>query len=66
VNYYLDVDGTIITKEHQEAIKINDFLKYLFNTGEVYWLTTHYRYEDTSSVLSYIKPFLDLKNYDLI
>lgn len=41
-------------------------MKYLFITGEVYWLTTHCRHEDTSSVLSYIKPFLDQKNYDLI
>ena len=66
MNYYLDVDGTIITKEHQEALELNNFLKYLFNTGQVYWLTTHCRYEDTSSVISYLKPFLDLKNYDLM
>jgi hypothetical protein len=66
VNYYLDVDGTIITKDHQETLELNGFLKYLFNTGRVYWLTTHCRYEDTSSVLSYIKPFLNSENYDLI
>ncbi len=66
MNFYLDVDRTIITKEHREALELNDFLKYLFNTGEVYWLTTHCRYEDTSSVLSYIMPFLTLENYDLI
>ncbi len=65
MNYYLDVDGTIINKDHQEASELNGFLKYLFNTEEVYWLTTHCRYEDTSSVLSYIKPFLNPENYDL-
>lgn len=57
VNYYLDVDGTIITKDHQEVLELNGFLKYLFNTGEVYWLTTHCRYEN---VLSYIKPSIIL------
>jgi hypothetical protein len=66
LNYYLDVDGTIITKEHQEALGLNDFLKYLFNSGEVFWLTTHCRYLDTSSVLSYLEQFLEPKNYALV
>ncbi|MBM3138545.1 MAG: hypothetical protein FJZ98_10210, partial [Chloroflexi bacterium] len=46
MNYYLDVDGTIITKENQEALELNYFLKYLLNSGEVFWLTTHCRNED--------------------
>ncbi len=66
MKYYLDVDGTIITKEHQEALGLNGFLTHLFNTGDVYWLTTHCRYDDTSSVLSYVKQFLGQKNYALI
>lgn len=66
MNYYLDVDGTIITKENQEALELNYFLKYLLNSGEVFWLTTHCRNEDASSVLSYLKQILDRKNYSLI
>jgi len=57
MNYYLDVDGTIITKDHQEAFELNGFLKYFINTGEVYWLTTHCSYENA---LFYIKPSIIL------
>ena len=57
MNYCLDVDETIITKDHQEVLELNGFLKDLFITGEVYWLTSHCRYEH---VLSYIKPSIIL------
>jgi hypothetical protein len=61
--YYLDVDGTIITNDHQEAFELNSFLKYLVRTGDVFWLTTHCRYADTSGVLIYLKPILSQENF---
>jgi len=66
MNYYLDIDGTIITKDHQQADGLNSFLTHLLNNGNVYWLTTHCKEGKTNKVLSYLEPILDKENFELI
>ncbi len=66
MNFYIDVDGTIITKDHKEAENLNRFLRALINSGDLYWLTTHCRYDNADSVFSYLKPILSDDNYLLI
>ncbi len=43
MNIYLDIDGVIIGNENQPAYYAEDFIDYLVNTHDVYWLTTHCR-----------------------
>jgi len=65
MNYYLDVDGTILTKDHHEAIGLHDFLDFILKSGEVYWLTTHCRELDTSHVLETLQRYLQPQNFAL-
>lgn len=66
MNYYLDVDGTIITSDHQETINLNSFLKQLFATGDVYWLTTHCKEGTLDSVLFHLSQVLSEENFELV
>jgi len=66
MNFYLDIDGTIITKDHKQANGLNFFLTSLFKNGDVYWLTTHCKEINNESLLSYLKPVLDKDNFALI
>lgn len=66
MNYYLDIDGTIITTDHEETSQLNQFLKHLFATGEVYWLTTHCREGKLDSVLFHLGQVLNDENFELI
>ncbi len=66
MNYYLDIDGTIISKEHKQVDDLNSFLSHLLKNGNVYWLTTHCKEGSIDKVLSYLKPILDKANFELI
>ncbi len=74
-NIYLDVDGTILLDDLENAGKgalgLGLFLSYLGNLQadglcKVYWLTTHCRDGSNEQVLRYLKPKLDPQDYDLI
>lgn len=41
MNIYLDIDGVLINKNGQPANYVGEFLEYLANNHDVYWLTTH-------------------------
>lgn len=66
MNFYLDIDGTIITKDHQQAGGLKSFLTYLHKNGKIYWLTTHCKENNTAKVFSYLKPILNKENFALI
>lgn len=66
MNFYLDIDGTIITKDHQQAGGLKSFLTYLHKNGKIYWLTTHCKENNVTKVLSYLKPMLNKENFALI
>lgn len=41
MNIYLDIDGTLLTKHGEPANHLFEFLDYIVNNHEAYWLTTH-------------------------
>jgi hypothetical protein len=66
MNFYLDIDGTIITKDQQQAGGLKSFLTYLYKNGEIYWLTTHCKENNITKVFSYLEPILDKESFALI
>jgi hypothetical protein len=40
---YLDIDGVILANELHPAVFAREFLRYIADEHEVYWLTTHCR-----------------------
>lgn len=63
---YLDIDGTLITKNHQPANGLYEFLQVVTKKHTPLWLTTHCRHGDTSHPLSYLKPIVDDACYALL
>ena len=61
MNIYLDIDQVLITKDLKPAKNVYEFLKYVTDNHECYWLTTHCKGEE-SNTLEYLKQFLD-KNF---
>jgi len=57
MNIYLDIDGVIITSNLQPAEHLGEFLKYILESHNVYWLTTHCK-GDGSNAITYLKQFL--------
>jgi len=43
MNIYLDIDGTLLHKDGTPANYLFEFLDYVVNNHDVYWLTTHCR-----------------------
>lgn len=41
MNIYLDIDGVILANDLQKAKHAEEFIKYLTDNHDVYWLTTH-------------------------
>jgi hypothetical protein len=57
MNIYLDIDGVLLTKESKPAKHVFDFLVYITNNHQVYWLTTHCRGE-VQAPIQYLKDKL--------
>jgi len=66
MNIYLDIDGTILTKDKQPAKNLDYFLNWCFSKGDVYWLTTHCKENKNKAVLTYLQPFLNQNTMDLV
>lgn len=43
MNIYLDIDGVLLKKDCTLANHFDEFLEFLLNNHNVYWLTTHCR-----------------------
>ncbi|MDD3284391.1 MAG: hypothetical protein PHZ07_02240 [Patescibacteria group bacterium] len=43
MNIYLDIDGVLLKKHGGPADNVLDFIKYITNNFDCYWLTTHCR-----------------------
>lgn len=50
MNIYLDIDGVLITKDGQPANYVGEFLEYMVNNHDVYWLTTHCQGDNRQAV----------------
>ena len=57
MNIYLDVEGVLMNRG-KPARHLKEFLKYLTDHHDVYWLTTLCR-GDAKNVVCYLKKFLD-------
>ena len=57
MNIYLDIDGVMITKDNSPADYVVDFLKYITDNHDVYWLTTHCQ-GDAQTTILYLKDKL--------
>jgi hypothetical protein len=65
MNIYLDIDGVLLVSDKQIANYSKDFIKYLVENHNVYWLTTHCRGNAlyTSDLL---KKFFDKETMEYI
>ena len=55
---YLDIDGVLLTKSNTNVAEgAIDLLNYILQNYDCYWLTTHCRNNDRSSVIGYLSKF---------
>lgn len=65
-NLYLDIDGTIITKQGGiEANHLYEFLSFALKKFDCYWLTSHCK-GDSSTALEHIKNKISEKSFELL
>ncbi|PIZ99735.1 MAG: hypothetical protein COX77_00655 [Candidatus Komeilibacteria bacterium CG_4_10_14_0_2_um_filter_37_10] len=65
MNLYLDIDGTIITKQGQEANHLEEFLIYATTNYDCYWLSTHVQ-GDATDALRYLESVVSEKSMILL
>jgi len=74
-NLYLDIDGTIVLDDLENAgrgaLRLGLFLSHIGNLQadgvlKIKWLTTHCRDGSEEKVLKYLKTRLDPHDYDLV
>ena len=58
MNIYLDIDGVILANDLQKAKHVEEFLKYITENHDVYWLTTHCK-GDSEYTINHISPYFD-------
>lgn len=62
---YLDIDGVLLANDKVAAKHADEFIKYLTDNYDVYWLTTHV-HGDTVWVKQYLAPFLSPESIKLL
>ncbi len=65
MNIYLDIDGVLIKKDNSSADNVVEFLKYVTDNHDVYWLTTHCRGGENNT-LSHLKGKLPDKAFEYL
>ncbi len=66
MNLYLDIDGTLITKQGGlEANHLYDFLKFATENHDCYWLTSHCK-GDASTALEHLRGKVSEKSFELL
>lgn len=58
MNIYLDIDGVILANDLQKAKHSEEFIKFLTDNHNVYWLTTHCK-GDAEYTVNFISRFFD-------
>jgi hypothetical protein len=57
---YLDIDGVLLTAKHTQAAPgVDEFVEFIIQRFECYWLTTHCK-GDSAAALRYLTRFLKL------
>jgi hypothetical protein len=66
MNLYLDIDGTLITKQGGvDANYLYEFLCFAIKNYDCYWLTSHCK-GDASTALEYLKDKVSERSYELL
>jgi len=65
MNIYLDIDGVILANDKQPANYAKEFLKYITDNFDVYWLTTHCK-GDTNYTVNFLHRFFDLETINIL
>lgn len=66
MNVYLDIDGTLLHKDGTPAEGLHDFLEWVTQEADCYWLTTHCRDGSLEHLHSYLKRSLEPETFELI
>ena len=61
---YLDIDGVIMANDKRTANYAHEFVEYLINNYDVYWLTTHC-HGDTRATVEHLKMFFNSETVKL-
>lgn len=56
---YIDIDGVLLANEHHLAEDAAEFIKYIADNFEVYWLTTHCQLGDAMWAVTYVARATD-------
>lgn len=65
-NLYLDIDGTIITKNGCiEADHLHEFLQFILGKYDCYWLTSHCKGE-IATALEHVKDKVSNESFELL
>jgi hypothetical protein len=62
---YLDIDGVILANDKQIANHSNEFIRYLVNNYDVYWLTTHCK-GDSNYTIRFLSNFFEPEILELL
>ncbi|KKS05037.1 hypothetical protein A2W45_01675 [Candidatus Curtissbacteria bacterium RIFCSPHIGHO2_12_41_11] len=65
MNIYLDIDGVILANDIQEAKHSKEFIKYLTDNHNVYWLTTHCK-GDAEYTVNFVSRYFDPETIELL
>jgi hypothetical protein len=61
IKLYLDIDGVLLTSKQTRPAEYSvEFIDFITNNFDCYWLTTHCK-GDTSSAISYLSKYFELQ-----
>jgi hypothetical protein len=65
MNIYLDVEGTLLTKQGFPAPYVEEFLELVISNHDCHWLTTHCE-GDSRKLLDYLRDFFHGRIFNLL
>ncbi len=66
IKIYIDIDGVILTKKNtQKADYAEEFIRFISNSFDCYWLTTHCKGK-AKTAMEYLTPYFDNETLTLL
>jgi hypothetical protein len=63
---YIDIDGVLVdSKAKKAALNAENFIKFIINNFDCYWLSTHCR-DGIEWVITYLSRYYDIKTMELL
>jgi hypothetical protein len=60
MNIYLDIDGVLVTKDKRPANGVTEFLSFITDRFDCYWLTTHCRDGNPAQAIDYVQEIIKI------